>query len=133
MANCKFCNKELIASKDYYMVRDNIWAEVNLPDDVKLEVDKLYGSPNLYTSSDKRKLDYKIKKNLKGFVCLDCLEKRLGRELRIEDFKIEIPLTQYNTILQSKLYAQFLNEEEIETLNKYKKVQHKIIRKVMGK
>lgn len=133
MANCKFCNKELIASKDYYMVRDNIWAEVNLPDDVKLEVDKFYGSPNLYTSSDKRKLDYKIKKNLKGFVCLDCLEKRLGRELRIEDFKIEIPLTQYNTILQSKLYAQFLNEEEIETLNKYKKVQHKIIRKVMGK
>lgn len=133
MANCKFCNKELIVSKDYYMVRDDIWAEVNLPDDVKLEVDKFYGSPNLYTSSDKRKLDYKIKKNLKGFVCLNYLEKRLGRELRIEDFEIEIPLTQYNTILQSKIYSQFLNEEEIETLNKYKKVQHKIIRKVMGK
>ena len=55
--NCVDCHKKIkVNTKDYYMVQDHIWEE-----GVQEE-------------------------NRGNLICLDCLEKRLGRKLKIEDF-----------------------------------------------
>ena len=74
--DCVDCHKEIkVDTKDYYMVHDNIWEEG---------------------------VQEEERENL---LCLDCLEKRLGRKLEIKDFN--------NYPVNEPIKSELMNEEFI--------------------
>lgn len=67
---CMECHVNTLGTSHYYMVRNELWKEI--------------------TSK-------KFKGHLheKGMLCLNCVEKRLGRKLTLDDFDLNIPVN-YN-------------------------------------
>lgn len=64
---CMECHINTFASGHYYMLKDNLWKQIT----------SNYFKGHLHE---------------KGMLCLNCVEKRLGRKLQEEDFDLTIPI-----------------------------------------
>jgi len=77
-APCKDCLVDTFETDEYYMVTDEIWNEI-APD-------------------DKHNADY--------YLCIGCIEKRLGRHLESQDFPMNLPINvkdKHSDRLQSRI------------------------------
>ncbi len=63
-APCKDCNVDTFETNEWYMVTDEIWKKI--------------------APEDQHKTDY--------FLCVGCIETRLGRQLVRQDFPMDIPV-----------------------------------------
>jgi hypothetical protein len=81
LALCKDCEIDTFEIDEYYMVNDEIWNKI-APD-------------------DENKIDY--------FLCIGCIENRLGRELVQQDFPMDIPVNsrgKHSSRLQNRINSK---------------------------
>lgn len=66
---CMECHINTLGTKHYYMLKDDLWKKI--------------------TSKS-----FKGHRHSKGMLCLNCVEKRLGRRLSPQDFDLTIPVNE---------------------------------------
>lgn len=113
---CKFCGKEI---HDHYMLNDHVWWRINLDDDDYRKMLVLFpdGNSGLRTFLHKE-VPKEIKEKIGGFICLDCVRNRLGRDFILSDFPMNIPINLCNDYVFNEVYLKLLTEPETSVLKK---------------
>jgi hypothetical protein len=92
MFDCKDCAQDTVQLSEYYMVTDEIWVLAGMPVD-----------PITWDADDEDMVaEFGPPPETSGLLCIGCLEKRLGFELRPEHFTNARVNTKESPYLQSE-------------------------------
>lgn len=89
--NCVDCGIDVLVINEYsYMVTDKVWEDADMPRPSKqaCEIACLLFEAELIS---KKQLERHLDSG--GKLCIECLEKRIGRELTVNDFNLNVPIT----------------------------------------
>ena len=105
--DCIDCGENVMQIMEYsYMVKAQVWESAGMPRPSRAACEiacLLFEAGLISLESTRRHLDSG------GKLCIGCLEKRLGRQLKRKDFKMSIPLNNFpwsqSERLQSRISA----------------------------
>ena len=101
---CLDCGKETTRA-DWYMIKDELWKQL-VPEDTKEE---------------RWEKDPTLKIYEHHFLCIQCLEKRAGRKLTLDDFKADVPTTNSYILTLKGVKGDYFLDYRVFPPNEYVK------------